>query len=556
MNTLAQRVRDLTLWLVGIASVNGTPGEAACARALHAHLAALPYFRQHPEHLTLAPTHGDDRERYNVIALVRGGAGCGQGVLLTGHLDTVPVDNYGLLAPHALDPAALAAQLPAHLTAAGEAEAEALADLHSGEYLFGRGALDMKSGVAVGLALLERFAADPAARGCLVLVVNPDEEDGSRGMIAAVQDLPALLAGWGVTPVAAINLDAHSPRLPGDTERLIYTGSVGKLLLSVYLRGVESHTGRPLAGFNPALAAAAVTRRLECSAALADADGGEVAAPPTCLRQVDRKAAYDVTQPPATWAYYNLLNLRRTPAEALALTVAEVSAALDETVAYLQAQAAAWAARAGQPAPALPWRPRVLTHAELQAAAMAGDAAGTSAALADLAVRCGSDPAVDSREYSLRATELLWQRAGLPAPAAVVGIASLYYPAVLPPEGTAAGRRLLAACGAAARAEAAESGYAIGLSPWFWGISDMSFLSGSDSPEALALVAANSPALGARYTVDSAAARLGVPVVNIGPWGKDAHRPTERVHTPYSFGVLPRLVWRVAAPLLAGYGMA
>jgi arginine utilization protein RocB len=33
--------------------------------------------------------------------------------------------------------------------------------------------------------------------------------------------------------------------------------------------------------------------------------------------------------------------------------------------------------------------------------------------------------------------------------------------------------------------------------------------------------------------------------VNIGPWGRDYHRRTERVYMPYSFEVLPELIWRV-----------
>ena len=36
--------------------------------------------------------------------------------------------------------------------------------------------------------------------------------------------------------------------------------------------------------------------------------------------------------------------------------------------------------------------------------------------------------------------------------------------------------------------------------------------------------------------------KLNIPAVNFGCWGKDAHRWTERVHVPYSFEVLPRLI--------------
>lgn len=34
----------------------------------------------------------------------------------------------------------------------------------------------------------------------------------------------------------------------------------------------------------------------------------------------------------------------------------------------------------------------------------------------------------------------------------------------------------------------------------------------------------------------------GVPVVNIGTWGFDAHGLYERVHMPYSFDLVPRLI--------------
>ena len=42
----------------------------------------------------------------------------------------------------------------------------------------------------------------------------------------------------------------------------------------------------------------------------------------------------------------------------------------------------------------------------------------------------------------------------------------------------------------------------------------------------------------------------GLPCINLGPWGRDYHQWLERVHMPYSFGVLPELVWDITQALL------
>ena len=45
---------------------------------------------------------------------------------------------------------------------------------------------------------------------------------------------------------------------------------------------------------------------------------------------------------------------------------------------------------------------------------------------------------------------------------------------------------------------------------------------------------------------------LGLEVVNIGPWGRDAHGLCERVYAPYAFETLPRLIAEIARETLAG----
>src|SRR5215213_7720954 len=128
------------LELTARASVNGTPDEASFARWLARRLADTPGFTR----VWTIPVPGDPSGRAAVAALAPGQGA--RTVLLTGHFDTVHVEDYGDLAPLAFRPYQLRAALLEHLAAqpTEPAAALALADLRSGEFLPGRGLLDMK----------------------------------------------------------------------------------------------------------------------------------------------------------------------------------------------------------------------------------------------------------------------------------------------------------------------------------------------------------------------------------------------------------------------------
>src|SRR4051794_37492686 len=106
-------VRDLTLELVCMPSVNGTPDEVQFAARLHALLAARPSFKAHPKQVWREQIAGDPLGRENVFALVRGNGPTT--VVLTGHYDVVDIGNYGRLASLAFDPEALLPELISQL---------------------------------------------------------------------------------------------------------------------------------------------------------------------------------------------------------------------------------------------------------------------------------------------------------------------------------------------------------------------------------------------------------------------------------------------------------
>lgn len=551
---LAERARAWTLDLVRQPSVTNSPGEAAFGPWLRDRLLALPAFAGREGQVRLERTLDDARERSVVYALARGSGR--RTLVLTGHYDVVGVANYGTLRDLAFDPEALLPALVEELRSHGRGAADALAlqDLEGGGFLPGRAALDMKSGLAAGLAVLEAFAESGGA-GNVLFVAVPDEEEASHGMRSAVRQLPALAREWNLDLVGAVNLDAEVDPDDGDAGRAVFLGSVGKLLPSVLLVGRPTHAGAPFDGVSAVLMTAELLRRVELGPDLIDPGvEGEPGPPPVALGLYDLKPHYDVTTPEMVWVTFNVLLRANTPRDVLAAVLNATRGALDAALSASRERAAVFATRSGKSAPALDVVPDVLTAAELWARVRERGGPDAEARLAALSRELAADTTLDAPRVCQRLTEAAARLAGLEGPAAVVGFGSLYYPAAaLGPDPRA--RALLAAVRAATDAVRDETGERVRLRPFFPGVSDMSFLGPCDDPEGVAVVTANTPAWGTRLNFDYAAAvESALPVVNIGPWGRDYHQRTERVHAPYAFGTLPRLLWHTLHSALEDQG--
>jgi arginine utilization protein RocB len=509
---LATAAADWALELTGQPSVNGTADEAAFAGWLAGRLAGVAAF----ERVWRIEVPGDALGRAAVATLARGRGA--ESVLLTGHFDTVRVDDYGELAALALRPHELRAALLRRLVerGGGPAEASALADLRGGSFLPGRGLLDMKSGLAAGLAAMQGWAEEPGREGNLLFLAVPDEEATSAGARAAARLLPDQLAALGLILVGAINLDPLLAEGDGVAGRCATLGTVGKLLPSALVVGRPAHAADTLAGVNAGTLAAALVREVEWAPELTDREGAETAAPPTLLGLSDHRPGYDVTTAERVWAYWNAMILGRGPGGVL-----DAMAALSR-----RATARALAELRQRGGTALPDVVPVLTFAELRREVGREPEIDLPAGL-DLPERCRL------------LTEALWRQSGQTGPAVVLGFASMpYLPARLQGE---AGAKLEAAVRRAAADVGMRHGMTIGCRSYFPAISDLSFLGQVDAGQVPA-IAANTPAWGRGLDWPEGRPALGVPVVNIGPWGRDYHTPLERLHTPYAFDVLPELL--------------
>lgn len=540
----ADRARDITLTLTRWKSETGTEGEQSLAPRLHALLAEWDYFRAHPDNLRLIPSHDGTM---NLAALVRGGGDDRRTLAMAGHYDTVPVANYRDLAALATEPEPLLDALLADLRSRplSPQEEKALADFESGDFLPGRGLLDMKAGLAAGLVVLEAFSRRQDLSGNLLFLTTPDEERNSRGMRSLRDALPGLARDFGIDIIGGINLDSTSDQGDGAEGRAIYRGTIGKLLPFAYVIGQPSHASYPFEGVSAHMIAAEILRRIEANPALCDSGDGEVSPPPICLEGKDFRGGYDVTTPDAVWLGFNWLFHSWEQQHLFDRFNGLVREGMEWATATLAGHAEAFAALAGGDRAVIE-DGFVIPFAALKARAIAAGGADFERRFAAKAEELATlgNPLETSRQL----TAFVIAEARLSGPAVVTGIAGLHYPPTrLDPAmpGTAA---FEAAIEAARREMEDGDGCAIRYRNIFTGISDMSFFGHRPDAASIAVIAENTadPRMIDRPPADS----LQFPVVNIGPWGREYHQRLERAHAPYAFRDLPRFIYRIADKLL------
>jgi len=516
----AAAIRALTVKLVGVRSVSpDVAGETRCAREIE-----------------LALPAGVERGRWRtpdgrpaVWAFAPGATP--RTVVLLAHHDTVGTGEFAALGDPAgeavaLYPRSLRARLLARFAADPDAfTPEQAADLGAerdtpGTWLFGRGALDMKSGVATGVAIVSAWAARDPRPACGVLLVSaPDEEYESAGMVAALTGLRALRDARGLELAGALNLDTVDE--PG-----AYAGAMGKVELGCWVLGRPTHAGEPLFGVDASELAAGLVTRVVRSPAMVDGAGSVRSVPPVALRLRDLKSEYNIQTALEAWVEFNLITVARPLVATLETLRGEAVAALAELLASHRRLADEFAPGRGARVPAPDPAACVLTYAEL--CARAGLAPGEDPAADALA------GAADARTATLARLRALATRSRLSGPAIVLFLLPPFYPHAAPGDGALvrATRDVLAG----ERDAPLRAYYPL--------VSDACYAAWrGEPPDELAR---QMPALGREYAlpIDDAAA-LDLDVVSLGPWGRDLHGLLERAHAGWTFDRMPRLVWDV-----------
>lgn len=191
-----QAVLELAQRLIAIPSENPAGNTVAMAEAARSALA-------HP-HIDVQ-LHEPQPSAVSLVAVLRGAAP-GPRVILNGHLDTFPV---GRTEDWSVPP---------------------LAGLRDGDRIYGRGAGDMKAGVAVLIHVMRALAdRQEALHGEVVLTLVADEESGGRyGTAWLIENLSHCRGDY------VLNADAGHPRV-------VRYGEKGVLWLQLTSTGRASH---------------------------------------------------------------------------------------------------------------------------------------------------------------------------------------------------------------------------------------------------------------------------------------------------------------------------
>lgn len=532
-------VEALTLELVKISSINNTEGEKILAEHIAGILRSWDYFRQHPSQVWEVPLENDSLGRKNVFALVKGNQQpAAATVILHGHLDTVGVEDFGSLQDAAFDPGKLTCRLMEE-----KLSEDVRADLLSGDWMFGRGAVDMKSGVAAHLAVLKHLSEQVETfAGNVLFMANPVEENQHTGIMEALPVLQGLAAKENLSYVVAINNDYTAPLYQGDPNRYIYLGAVGKLLPCFYIVGKETHVGNCFAGLDPALISAEILKRIDLNTELCDVYKGEMTLPPTALKAADLKPTYNVQTPLAAFLYFNYFTHDQSSREVLAGLKEIAKEAFAASIDYVETQHKKYCGKAGVPFISPGFKPKVLTYEELYREVKAEQGETITSRIRELVARLTAE-GKDSRLICLAVVEELKHCHSDPDPVVVVYFSPPYCPHNTVKGQNANERSLIKEIEDLTREFENRYGEKFLVRQFFPALSDSSYLNMEEDEASIQALINNFPEWHTIYPVPvKLIQQTNIPAVNFGVYGKDAHSWTERVYKPYSFQILPELV--------------
>jgi len=541
-------VKHITKELVRIPSVVKTSGEAKCAKWIYEFYNELPYFQENPDQLNFIQTIDDEIERYIVISHVKGTKGnSNRALILMGHLDTVGVEDFGSIKEYAFDPD----RLPEILKEMKLAE-EVIKDIESEQYMFGRGVLDMKSGIAGHMYLTKYFSEHPEEiDGHLITLAACDEEDNSHGILTALKVFKEMKEE-GFKFIACINADYSTPYHEEDENRYIYFGTIGKLLPSFYVVGEEAHVGQAFSGLDPNLLVAELTRLISYNPELCDESQGEVTIPPVSLKQSDFKDKYTVQTALSAYSYYNFFTHSMTPKDVMDKMKEKGEEAFDNVIEYLNNSYKKFCRRANYPYKNLCWKKRVYTWDEFYNELHIVHGDRFKLYMDSFAKELNQrDPSLDLREFSVKIVEEAWKWSIDKSPAIIIYFSSTYNARIEMTGETELERNLMDSVTKSIDLVQNYSDEPIVTKMFYPYISDISFMSLSDSPKDILYLEKNMPAWGSKYVYDmEAVMEVDVPVVNIGTYGKDGHKMTERVHMKHTFEIVPNITYNSIKNLL------
>lgn len=558
MKELEKEILEVLKELTAVESISDTEGEKAASDYIASRLRQQEYFQMHQQQTGEYRLTEDYRQRTVPYGLALGGSK--KTIVLTGHYDVVGVSDYGVNKKAAFS----VEQLPEILKKEALSD-EARADLESGEWLFGRGTGDMKGGLAAGIALLDEYGQqiikNEGLNGSLLFLAVPDEESFSAGMRGAVTLLNHLKEQYGLEYECLFDLEPNC-REGGKREgkQTVFIGSAGKCLPVVLVQGVKAHTGECFRGINAISVLGEFFSRTELSPDLADVYEGEACAPPTWLWFKDMKEEYDVSVPAHACGYLSILSFTMTPEMILEKLKKAGGEAFEGCFMKMRELERKMCQKAGEIFIGEDIHPpyQVMEFCELQKFCEERDFDGFKQFWQDLCKKAEEQIISGTLNYPQAVISMMraaMDFSGITGPVMIIGFAPPFYPPFHSDH--MSGKNGLGSYYFQLARDAAAKQFGLELvkGNYFTGISDLSYcgLSGmSDMETLLEAYGCNSPLWGKLYTIDfEEMEKLNLPSLLLGPWSKDIHQMTERVHIESLTVELPNIIWNIIEQMFA-----
>ena len=509
MKYLRKSISDILNEYIKIPSFTNTIDENKTDIFFNKQISTLEYFKKHPDYFGQYKINNDTLKRNVNYAMIKGKSK--ETIVLIHHSDVVNVDNFNQYKAYAFSPQELIKKYeknPKFL------DSETRNDLLSKDWLFGRGVADMKGGGAIQLALF-KYYSEINLEPTIILMALPDEENLSAGMRSGVILLEELKEKYDLDYKLMINSEPHQ-RLT-ENKAVISQGSIGKLNIFVYVQGYLAHAGKSLEGLNPNALLSKIVCKTDLGNDFIELLENEMSIPPTWIYQRDSKKNYDISFPESALGIMNILNFSSNPRVVLKKIISICEKEMEDYIDLINDKRRIFAKKTNRNWLDFDWESSVLTFSQLKERLKDKELINKKGSINELI-----------HEYLVELN--------INKPVIIVGLLPPYYPGV-----TNSKQKVLL-----------DLVNDFSLKSWhqvydnrafFTGISDLSYATSLLDYKAIEESMDNMIGWKDDYYISfESIKKISMPCVNIGPWGKDFHRSTERVYKEDLYERTPLLI--------------
>ncbi|HSI68414.1 MAG TPA: amino acid degradation protein, partial [Planococcus sp. (in: firmicutes)] len=250
---------------------------------------------------------------------------------------------------------------------------------------------------------------------------------------------------------------------------------------------------------------------------------------PLTVLQRDVKEVYSAQTPYRAVAMYNIFLLERNPSEIMDLFEATAQKALDRMSSDYMKMCKQQGIKPVNEV-------KIYRFEELQKHAI--EKLGENA-VEKMIAEVLKKPDLDLREQSHAITDSLLNQCQELTPATILMYTPPFYPPV-----NSSDSKLVQGCIASIVQKAKQDfGFEVKQSHFFNGVSDLSYVNFQDHDAGWMTFERNTPVYGRSYEIPFQSMQLlHAPVMIVGPFGRDAHQRTERLHLRNAFEEMPVLL--------------